>query len=252
MAPCRCGPHPAPGRSFFAFKGSGGDMTDSPQLENGYIRIATEIWVELTKYLLSGEEMKCLMFIIRQTYGWIRKTSTITLTQFSQATEMVKPSVCRALNKLKAKNLIIVNQTANESYPTYGFNKKYKSWKPLTKQLTLTKRLTIVNQTANDRLPNGKSHLLKDTSKDTITKKGENGACEWPSDFCLTENLRHYATSKGIDPKQLDAFFDDFKYWAESKGAKYKSWEAAFKTRVNKAPEYGKQFCKMKDPWEDV
>jgi len=69
------------------------------------------------------------------------------------------------------------------------------------------------------------------------TKKKE---CAWPKDFTLTEKMRSYAKTKGI--VKVDAFFDDFKDWAAAKGATYKDWQAAFRTRVGKAPEYGKQF----------
>ena len=54
--------------------------------------------------------------------------------------------------------------------------------------------------------------------------------------------MKEYAIKKGIIPDKLDLFFEDFKNWAESKGATYKDWNAAFRARVLKAPEYGKQF----------
>ena len=67
-------------------------------------------------------------------------------------------------------------------------------------------------------------------------------ACAWPKDFKLTEDMKTYAKDKGISPSKVDAFFDDFHDWALSKGATYKDWAAAFRSRVAKAPEYGKQF----------
>ena len=64
--------------------------------------------------------------------------------------------------------------------------------------------------------------------------------------------MRHFAIDRGIAEKSVDAFFDDFRDWAIAKGVKYKNWEAAFRVRVNKAPEFGKQFCKPSDPWENL
>ena len=141
-----------------------------PQLENGYIRIATEIWTELTRYRLSGEEMKCLMFIIRQTYGWNKKSDAITLSQFSQATDMVKQCVCRALKRLSDKNLIFISKIANERVSTYRFNKRYGTWKPLAKPLTLAKQLTTVSGLANATLAKQLIVPITDTTIDTITK----------------------------------------------------------------------------------
>ena len=78
-------------------------------------------------------------------------------------------------------------------------------------------------------------------NKDKKVKKVNNThACVWPKDFILTEKMRVYAKEKGIG--NVDAFFVDFKNWADAKGATYKDWQAAYRTRVGKAPEYGKQF----------
>jgi hypothetical protein len=73
-------------------------------------------------------------------------------------------------------------------------------------------------------------------------KEKKKSACAWPENFCLTDEMRGYAVDKGIDPEKIDAFFEDFRDWALSKGATYKDWAAAFRTRVSKAPEYGKQY----------
>jgi len=139
----------------------------NPQLENGYIKIATEIWEALIKYRISGEEMKCLMFIIRKTYGWNKKQDDISLYQFGQATDMIKPSICRAIKKLKDKNIIFVSKKANRTLPTYEFNKKYKTWKALAKRLIVSK--------IDNRYQKSKSKLTKLLiptlyTKDTITK----------------------------------------------------------------------------------
>jgi hypothetical protein len=94
-------------------------------------------------------------------------------------------------------------------------------------------------QTTNQRQTNDKPTALP--NKDKKVKKVNNTyACVWPKDFCLTEKMRSYAINKGI--VKVDAFFDDFKDWAAAKGATYKDWQAAFRTRIGKAPEYGKQF----------
>jgi hypothetical protein len=67
-------------------------------------------------------------------------------------------------------------------------------------------------------------------------------ARKWPKDFKLTEDMRQYAIANRINPDMVDAFFEDFRNWSLSKGATYKDWPAAFRTRVLKAPEYSKQF----------
>jgi len=90
------------------------------------------------------------------------------------------------------------------------------------------------------------SHMSQytDTDKDTNKKKNtkKKKTCVWPKDFVLTNEMKTYAVDKGVAPEKVRAFFDDFRNWAEAKGATYRDWNAAFRTRVGKAPEYGKQF----------
>jgi len=70
----------------------------------------------------------------------------------------------------------------------------------------------------------------------------------WPDDFFMDQKMKDYALKNNIDPNKIDAFFDDFHNWALSKGATYIDWKAAFRTRVQKAPELGKQFLKFREP----
>ena len=92
-------------------------------------------------------------------------------------------------------------------------------------------------------------HTDTDANTDTDTKKKNtkkksSRACQWPKDFYMTKGMEQYAIDHEIDPEKLQDFWDDFHDWALSKGAKYKDWNAAFRTRVRKAKEYGKQFLK--------
>ena len=93
-----------------------------------------------------------------------------------------------------------------------------------------------------------KRHTDTDIKKIYKRKK----ACVWPKDFTLTNKMAAYAVDKGISPKKVDAFFDEFKDWADSKGATYVDWEAAFRTRVRKTPELGKQFLKQEGESTEV
>jgi hypothetical protein len=73
-------------------------------------------------------------------------------------------------------------------------------------------------------------------------KEKQTRARAWPDDFILTDKMKEYAVNHNIDPKKTDLFFEDFKNWADQNEKTYKNWEAAFRNRVLKAPELGKQF----------
>jgi len=95
----------------------------SPQLENGYTKVANEILEALVKINLSPYQSRVLWFIIRKTYGWHKKTDWISLSQIAEGTGIAKPNVCRTIKWLTIKNLIIRPDSRH-----VGFQKDYTKW----------------------------------------------------------------------------------------------------------------------------
>ncbi len=112
----------------------------TPQKENGYTPIANEIMDQLVKFYIPGEQMKCLLKILRNTYGWSKKEDRISLSQFVEATGIKKPNIIRALNGLRKRNMIVIKDD-NKVIPVYRFNKFYLTWKALSKKITLSKMI---------------------------------------------------------------------------------------------------------------
>lgn len=134
-----------------------------PQLENGHIRIANELWEALTRIRIPGEASQVLMAITRLTWGWGKKTDTISIKQLHEATGIPKPRIIRARKKLIDMNLINVAQKGNKKAPSYCFNKHYSTWKTLPKKATsktLPKKATGVAQKGNETLPKKATSLI--------------------------------------------------------------------------------------------
>lgn len=112
----------------------------SPQVENGYVKIANELIDALVRYRLPGEQMQCFLFIIRKTYGYCKKEDKISLSQFCEATGINKPCVKRALNNLLSKKIIIIKKD-NSFMHVYEINKDFETWEPLSKKITLSKKI---------------------------------------------------------------------------------------------------------------
>jgi len=123
------------------------------QVEEGYVRIATEIQDAFCRTRIPGKERQVLDVIIRKTYGWNKCEEAISLSQFSGMTGINKPCVIRAIQGLLSKKIIIVIQKDNEPVKRYKFNKDYHQWQPLSKKITLSKKIPTI-----------------DNNKDTITK----------------------------------------------------------------------------------
>ena len=145
----------------------------SPQLEKGHTKIANEILDALCRIRISGEARQVLDFIIRKTYGWHKKSDTISLSQFTQGTNLIKPNICRAINKLIKMRLIVIKKDNNKLI-TYCFNKHYDTWKPLSKKITPNKPLSkkIISVIKKDNLALSKKIPTKETNtKETNTKE---------------------------------------------------------------------------------
>jgi len=196
-----------------------GETKDNPcpQLENGFIQIATEIFDALCAFRIPGEERQCLDFILRKTYGYHKKEDAISNSQFVAATGLKKGNVSRAIKNLVLKKLVI--KSDNNVVSTYRFNKNYKTWKQLSKKITVIKNATPVIKSDNKQL--SKTMDTKDI-KDTIQKK-EGKKFSPPS----IEELKAYFSEKGYSQESAQKAFEYYSAgnWHDSKGSPVKNWK---------------------------
>jgi phage replication O-like protein O len=94
--------------------------------DGGYVRIHAAILEALARVRLSGAEFRCVMFLLRKTYGWNKKEDQISLTQWEIGTNTKRPQVKIALSKLIEKNIIY--RDTESAIVTYGFNKYIENW----------------------------------------------------------------------------------------------------------------------------
>ena len=161
-------------------------MSDTPQLENGYTKIANEILDALIKYRIPGEQVQVLLYILRKTYGFNKTNDRISNSQFVSATGMKKGNVSRAVKNLVSKNIVI--KSDNKYIPTYRFNKNYKTWKVLSILQPVINITTSVIKTDNKLLSK-----VMDTkeSKDNIQKTIKVQAPDWLDLILFNDFLEH-------------------------------------------------------------
>ena len=114
----------------------------SPQLDDGYTRLANELFDAILIAGLSGRQLLVVMAIIRKTYGYNKKEDDIGLSQIVSATGIDKAHVSRALKDLEAMNIIT---RRNGKYGhILGVNKNYKSW--VAKRATVAESATVAKR----------------------------------------------------------------------------------------------------------
>ena len=70
-----------------------------------YTQTPNDFFDDLLKTLKEGE-LRVILIIIRQTFGWKKKADRISLSQLAEKTGMERKSVCRSLNSLIEKGLV--------------------------------------------------------------------------------------------------------------------------------------------------
>lgn len=187
----------------------------TPQKENGYTAIANELMEALAAYPIPASQMQCLLAVLRETYGWDRKTAAISLTRFVDLTKLDRRHAHRALNELVKKNVIKVNKRSAKDgtklTSMYRLNKIYTSWVFVPKK---ARGSAIKGTKGSTKF--GTSYIKANIKQKRIADSGESAGKE----FYLTKK------KKKLSGKRLVAFNDfweafDFK---QGKAAAADSW----------------------------
>jgi len=204
-------------------------MDTTPQVENGYIKIANELIEELSKLYLSGNEWRVIMVVIRKTYGWNKKTDHISLTQFQKATNLSRPSVVRSLKKLVAKQILVAKQ--QPFIKEYGLNKHYKEWANSYTDTSSRFATTPSSYTATTLVAKQQPKLVakqqhtkdnKDTIQKTLLQKTYTSLKDLDN-FALEEIAFKYKVPLSFVRSKLD----DMTNWLGAKGRRYKNYKSA-------------------------
>ena len=105
-------------------------MPPSPQIEDGHVKIANELYDAIFDFHFTLQQMRALFGVIRLTYGWRKKSDVISASQVAQAAKMDRGHAARALQELAAMN-VITRAKIGQRY-RIGVQKDYSLWQPLT------------------------------------------------------------------------------------------------------------------------
>ena len=192
----------------------------SPQVEDGYTKIANEILDALISHRLSGQEYQIVYFIIRKTYGFNKTCDFISMGQIAKATGIKRPKVSMILSNLYTKNILGVTEKGN-SVPQNGnsqpnclyFQKDYEQWRVLPKKVTVPQNGNrSVPQNGTGGVPQNGTHKRKSFTKER--KKEKMSIPEWISRQSLDafiemrNKIKKPLTDRAIDLliKKLEGF----------------------------------------------
>lgn len=99
----------------------------SPQVEDGHIRIANELYEAIFLFKLRLSELNVLMMIVRKTYGYGKKEDDVSASQIGGMCGMSREHVTRALNALAEMG--VIHKRPGRFGSVVGVNKDYSQWK---------------------------------------------------------------------------------------------------------------------------
>ena len=102
-------------------------MIGNPQLEKGYTRIANELLQVLCFSRFSSAELRIILLLIRQTYGWRRKKTFLTASQISNACLISLRHTKRLISKL-LREKVLIREKDEKGNLLIGLNKRYLQW----------------------------------------------------------------------------------------------------------------------------
>jgi phage replication O-like protein O len=120
-------------------------MEQSPQLEDGYTRLANELLDAFIRAGLTSRQWAVAMAIVRKTYGFNKKEDDLGLSQISEMTGIAKAHVSVAVRELEARRIITRKQGVFGH--KLGINKHLKTWLAgVTKSVTgVTETVTVTD-----------------------------------------------------------------------------------------------------------
>ena len=99
----------------------------SPQLEDGYIRVANELFDAVLKKLSSYRHTKVVLAVLRKTYGYQKKEDDITISQLAELTGIHRNNVGAAIKELE--QMRVLNPVRAGSHGLIlGINKHHSEW----------------------------------------------------------------------------------------------------------------------------
>jgi len=129
----------------------------NPQIENGYTKIANELLDAIGFTEVSGQKLRLLFIVIRLTYGFNRKSTPISISDFTKYTGISNTTrISQITNKLEDSNFISIQRRPGKT-KVYAINKDYTQW-------------TGFDNKAFDTLSKHKDHSLTNHKEYTLSK----------------------------------------------------------------------------------
>lgn len=101
----------------------------SPQLEDGFTRIANELFEAILGFGFTQRQLLVALTVLRKTYGYGKKEDDMSASQIADICKVGRQHVTTVLGELARMN--VITKAPGQFGMVVGINKKYGEWLPL-------------------------------------------------------------------------------------------------------------------------
>jgi len=102
------------------------------QPNRDWAKVHNAILELLASTQFTARELRCLLYLLRMTYGERCKEHAISLNEWTTGTNMRRPHIVSTLQGLVSRNVIIKTETGKRTAPVWAFNKYFEQWQAST------------------------------------------------------------------------------------------------------------------------
>jgi phage replication O-like protein O len=141
----------------------------SPQVENGYTRIANELLEAILRYRCSGAQKDIILAVIRATYGFHQKSRAIGTAYLAKLTGRHPRNIAAGVAELLRRKVLTETQVYTANKPrTLSLNKNYDEWVPTKRSRgmsEITHRVCMKSLIGYERNHSPNKNTLKEIPK---------------------------------------------------------------------------------------
>lgn len=188
-------------------------------LENGYTRVANELLKMIYSTNFTATEFKILLFIIRFTYGYGKKSTDLSLTYISKGIGVSKRYVSSSLSKLiEDKVVIVVREHTDTQSRIIGINNHCEQWenRNTVQQVKQSSTGEVKRNTTDEAEFNPTGEAEFNQEKKTLNKTLNKSDSDFPDEEQLKSDFEKIYS---IYPKKTTkaTAFSNYKKWLKGK-----------------------------------
>lgn len=143
----------------------------SPQLEDGHVRIANELFDAALAFPFTGRQLKVVMAIMRKTYGYGKKVDDVSASQLGNACGLSRTHVTTTMNQLA--EMCVISKSPGRYGSIVGINKDYSKWKSASTESVQVSQIGTSTKTGQGvpKWDSASTESVQDDSTDSVHTK---------------------------------------------------------------------------------